>query len=108
MTCLCVPSIVAIDGHKCGETTRILSGGPAGHIAVMDAEKGFLGGFSDMGPVLQMWCQRSSYLNPEKARELAAALIAWADRTRGPVKDQDTAEVETIVESIALFEVDHG
>jgi hypothetical protein len=50
-----------------------------GHISIWDAE-GFALGCTDVDPGLDVWAVRGVHLTPALARQLGAALTAWADR----------------------------
>lgn len=68
-----------------------------GHIAIRDG--GFpLATACDMGPYLSLWTYTTVHLSPASARDLAAALTAWADRHHDEtsVRDPDEAMIEAI------------
>lgn len=70
--------------------TRIVEQ-PNGHIVVWTDAPSRRGGSGreyvallDMGPVLNLYSGQGVDINPAQARELAAALTRWADRTEEP------------------------
>lgn len=50
------------------------------HLVMRDENDAILGAFVDLGPELHWWSSYALHLDPAGARELAAALVAWADR----------------------------
>lgn len=53
---------------------------PAGHLVIAGEDGPALVTLVDTGPHLTMWSHQGADIRPKVARQLAAALTAWADR----------------------------